>query len=223
MKSMQSTTRFPGKTVSVASLGQSDCMLAAIQAAIDRGSETRVEVPGSGKIWIDPKTCQYWQQVGDPHSFFVTPSRRAKAKRAPIPEGRHTSGPLEELLWDAAFIGSGGQLFEGHQLHDLVELNWWPNLTRVAHEQSTFSLCAFLSTRPSSMHLAFRALHVPEDEAFRFYNAALVSGCLKVLKTRSETSASLSSVGSSEADDSKQKRSDVVPFWRRLFAKVSGL
>lgn len=199
---------------------ESDCLLYSIKKAIARDMASVIEVGGNGRIWIDPLAGQYWQEVSDPESFFATGSRLAKMERCEVPAGRHSSGPLEELLWDAAFMGSKGRLFKGTQLDDLVELSWWPNLTRVAHFQSTFALCAFLFSRPSTMHLALRALGVSEQEAVRFYNAGLVSGCVKILRSRSEGFGHLKGVESGDAKSDGQAR---VPFWRRLFSKVSEL
>ena len=217
MRQAESSERHSGKN---APIGKSDCLLADIEVAIERGKPSIIAVDGAGQIWIDPEGNCYWQQVTDPETFFATRSRKASVKRAPLPGARLPSGPLEELLWDAAFLGSGGHLFEGNPLHDLIELSWWPNLTRVAHFQSTYALCAFLANRPSTMHLVFRALHVPEDGAYRFYNAALASGCLNVLKSRSGAAANLKAV---ESDDQETQDRAVVPFWSRLFNRISGL
>lgn len=197
-----------------------DCLLAEIELAVDLTRQVTIEVDSVGQIWIDPQHNRYWQQVNDPEAFFATPSSKAGVKRASPPTMCSPSGPLEELLWDAAFLGSRGRLFDGNSLHDLIELSWWPNLTRVAHFQSTFALCAFLSNRPSTMHLAFRALNVSEREACCFYNAALASGCLNTLKSRSGTAAALKAV---DSGDQQARNRDTVPFWSRLFNRISGL
>ncbi len=210
--------RHPGQD---AAIRKSECLLAEIESAIERTRQVTIEVDGLGQIWLDPEHSLYWQQVTDPDAFFSTPSSQASVTRASAPNMRLPSGPLEELLWDAAFLGSGGRLFEGSSLHDLLELNWWPNLTRIAHYESTFALCAFLSNRPSTMHLAFRALHLSEDEACRFYNGGRASGCLKLLKTRSGEPASLKAVMKSDKEGAGDRAA--LPFWSRLFNRISGL
>jgi len=204
----------------VSRLAAKDCLLAAVRTACQSSKSTKIEVQGAGHLWIDPGQGRFWGRIQDKHLFFRTPSKAALITHGDIPKQHKHGRPLEELLWDAAFIGSSGELFEHCGLNDLVGLNFWPNLTRVTHTEITFALCAFLSKRPSTMHLAFRALHVQEGDAFAFYNAGIETGCLRIIKARTANASAIKAV---ESENSRPSANEKLPFLARLFKRISRL
>ena len=92
--------------------------------------------------------------------------------------------PLDELLWTLAHTGYSEAtccLQQGARRDDVIQLQRWPNLTRVAHSANTHRLAALFSARPTSVVLAARVLELDEVEVLQFYTAALQAGLVRRL------------------------------------------
>lgn len=201
---------------------RSVCLVGAIDRVMEFRGPTLLKGRGFGELIIDPSRKVFWVQERLSNAFFTTPTSEVKSSKTLKAPTLSTSRPLEELIWDAAFLGASNFLLDPYHIDERVELIFWPNLTRVLHDETTFSLCAFLSARPSTFRLALKALHINQPDGYAFYNAARASGCLVVMD--SETIASDSSrtiAASSQSID--HDGTSRFPFWANLVNKIKGL
>ena len=88
---------------------------------------------------------------------------------------------IDELMWHAAFHASDGRLMEGCQRDDVVELAYWPNLSRLPSTPNSMRLAALLTRYPTSIALAHRFLRIDQSEAYQFYSAARCAGLARSL------------------------------------------
>jgi hypothetical protein len=205
----------------VARFDEQDCLLQAVKAAARMASTVRLEVPGSGKVWVNGQKQRFWSDVTDPRVFHSAPSSTAEICTEPCPRGHDEERPLEELLWTTAYLGSGGALLNSCQLYDVIELKYWPNFTRLPHTESVLPLCSLLSYRPTSMSFAYRMLRIPPDEAFRFYSAATAAGHVRIVSSHSRRDRSVEFDAPEVTGETGGR--DVGAFWQRLFKRISGL
>lgn len=92
-------------------------------------------------------------------------------------EGR----PVAELLWNLGLASADGQLLGQCRRNDVVQLNRWPNFTRIHATPNSLKIAALLSSRATSPVLASRILDLDEAEVFSFYSAAASAGYAQVL------------------------------------------
>jgi len=95
--------------------------------------------------------------------------------------------PLQELIWMSAYLISDGKLLPGCQRDDVIQLNMWPNLTRLVRSPNMCRIAALFSARPTSIELAARILAVPLEEMFQFYSAASYAGYTTAINRPTET------------------------------------
>jgi len=198
-----------------------DCLLHAVKAAARIASTVRLEVPGSGRVWVNGQKQKFWAEVSHPESFHCAKSSEAEIRTEASPPELDEDRPLEELLWTTAYLGSGGALLNTCQLYDVVELRHWPNFTRLPHAQSLLPLCSLLAHRPTSMSFAYRMLRIRPDEAFRFFSAATVAGHLRIVSSQSRHERA--DAVDTPASKSETNGRDTGAFWQRLFKRISGL
>lgn len=99
----------------------------------------------------------------------------SKKEQSSPPSGRQ-AGNFNELLWEAGFHASQGRLMQGCSPFDVVELDRWPNLTRLSRSANTIRLCALLTRHPTSIVVAGRLLKIEQAELYQFYTAASCAG-----------------------------------------------
>jgi len=95
--------------------------------------------------------------------------------------------PLQELVWQTAYSASDGLLLPGCNRDDVIQLDMWPNLTRLNRSPNACRIAALFSARPTSIELAARILAVPLDEMFQFYSAASYAGYTTTVNKPTET------------------------------------
>ena len=199
---------------------ETDCLLQALEDATRRSATVKVEVPGAGRVWINGGKKRFWSDIEDQQAYFSTPSCdaviRTESRQGELSQAR----PLDELLWTAGYIGSGGALLSRCQLYDVIELDHWPNFTRLPHSENLFPLCSLLAYRPTSLSFAYRMLRISTEEAFRFYSAATVSGHVRVVSSQPPRSAT---DPADTASGNQDRDPGVSAFWSRLFKRISGL
>jgi hypothetical protein len=93
---------------------------------------------------------------------------------------------IDELMWHAAFHASQGRLMEGCYRDDVVELTYWPNLTRLPLTPNTARISALLNRHPTSITLAARLLKVDMAEMYQFYSAARCAGLARAVNRTPE-------------------------------------
>lgn len=160
-------------------------LLGLIQRVVRNGQPARICCEAVDEILIDPAS----------HTFSVAPENLAllssmpaeafhlqpwdKSKLTPLAKPRD----LDELLWTAAYYASGGRLYADASKFDVIALSHWPNLSRLPGAPEIMRLCALLCRRQHTLNLARKLAGVAEEEAHRFYCAAIASGALKRLST----------------------------------------
>ncbi len=99
--------------------------------------------------------------------------------RIPGPEtiGRN----IDELMWQAAYYPSQGRCLEGCHRDDVIQLEFWPNLTRLPHTPNAFRILALIAQHPTSVFFAARLLKVPQGEMAQLYSAGRAAGCIRVI------------------------------------------
>lgn len=193
--------------------GSSDCLLQAIESVLTTDMPATIS-NHYGRIRIDPHRRVFWQAIDDRKAFFRTPSRSAViSHRNSEPNG--TPRPIDEVLWEAAYHGSSGALLDRHNPLAAVRLLRWPNLARISHTPAMIRLCALIHQRAVSMSVAIRLLHVPEQDAWRFFSAALASGVAR----ESGCGENHSSPGTSALTGATRR---VSSFWGQLFQRLAG-
>lgn len=124
---------------------------------------------------------------------------------------------LEELLWTAAWHASAGRLPEDCHRHDVIELTRWPNLSRLPGDADIMRLCALLSRSAHGLTLACRLLDVSEEDANRFYSAALYSGILRQISRNSnEVEAANHPTDPVDSTTSSKLGQTLRALWKRL-------
>ncbi len=93
---------------------------------------------------------------------------------------------IDELLWQAAYYASEGRMMSGIYRDDVVELEYWPNFSRVPHTPNSMRIAALLSRHPTSIHFASRLLKVEQSEMFQFYSAARAAGFARAINRKVE-------------------------------------
>jgi len=202
-----------------ASFCANDCLLGVFDQGRENGRLLTVEVEGIGVVNADFESGIYQASVRSEADFFTVDPCRAR-----VAHGRNAiegpGRPIEELFWKAAYFGSSGKLLKGCNLYDVVELQRWPNFTRLPHARCCLPLCSLLARRPSSIAFAHRMLRVPPPDAMRFCSAARSAGYLKVISSQPDSGSEGRSSNSSEPSGSNVEASS---FWGRLFSRFSGL
>lgn len=196
-----------------------DCLLGILDNSRNGGDLMQLAVPGAGHVIVDFENESFLSDIDSDFDFFCSSPEHVQVKvgsRFELDQSR----PLTEFIWKAAYYGSAGALLEDYNLFDVVELERWPNFTRIPHAQCCLPLCSLLARRASSISFAHRMLKVPQADAMRFYSAARAAGNLRLISSqpgRSEGSEQPDSIQTS------QSSSDSSKFWTRLFGRFSGL
>jgi hypothetical protein len=194
-----------------------DCLLAAIRTALAGRHPALIDVPRLGAVWIDPASRLYAAMVLHPVEFFRTPSVNARITFGVAQPMSAKRRPVEELLWLAGFHGSGGALLDRCHPHDVVELKYWPNLTRLPQTPGTIRFCALLMRGPTAISLAYRILHMPPQEALQIYSAATAAEMIRIV---SAVHADKTAPSSGRHTPVAQR---VAGFWESMLKRIVGL
>lgn len=157
--------------------------LGLVRRAASARTSSHICFDALGEVIIDPLTQRYVAHVKDMPRLCSTPADlfRVAPYHGQISVHMPNHRDLGELLWIAAYHASAGRLMEGCSKFDVIQLNYWPNLSRLPSTPNIMRLCALLSRRAHSINLARKLLDVSEAEAYSFYCAALSSGALKLV------------------------------------------
>lgn len=162
-----------------------------IKRAISNAQNIRIDGKDLGNIIVLGKDGEYYPQLDDMEAFCRAPASIFKVTVLSEPgfdrEEKKFGRNIDELMWHAAFHASQGRLMEGCCRDDVVELQYWPNLTRVPVSPNSLRIAALLSRYPTSIALAYRFLRVEPTEIYQFYSAARCAGLARALnRTPSE-------------------------------------
>lgn len=169
------------RTTGVDYFDPKDHLLEMLRRATANQQDIHLEVEELGELLLLSSRGEYFANVADIRSFLSAPVDRAKltilsADDSRIPAVGQVGRNIDELMWMAAFYASQGRLMQGCYRDDVVELEYWPNLSRLPHTPNTMRIAALLSRHPTSIFFATRLLKVEPGEMYQFYSAARAAG-----------------------------------------------
>jgi hypothetical protein len=169
------------RTAGVDYFDPADTLINTLRRATANSQDLLLELDGVGEMLLLSSRGEYFQFLTDEEAFFTAPTDAVKLT---ILESGHNRIPpestvgrnIDELMWRAAYYASAGKLMAGCYRDDVVELAYWPNLSRVPHTENSARIAALLSRHPTSITFATRLLKVETAEMYRFYSAARCAG-----------------------------------------------
>jgi hypothetical protein len=179
------------RTAGVEYFSPEDCLINTLRRATAYKQDLLIELDGVGEVILLSNRGEYFGFATDMEEFCTAPVdsysitiMEAGHKRMPSQDsiGRN----IDELMWMAAFHASQGRLMEGCYRDDVVELTYWPNLTRLPVTENTPRIAALLNRHPTSVTLASRLLKVDMAEMYRFYSAARCAGLARAVNRTPE-------------------------------------
>ena len=167
-----------------------DYLINIIRRAVKNNQNIHVSIPSLGSITVQSSTGEYIDNTEDLQRFCRFPASTYKvsilsAKDAK-PDTSQVGRNIDELMWIVGFCVSDGRLMEGCYRDDVVELMYWPNLTRLPSSSNTMRLASLLSQHPTSITLAYRFLKIDKAEAYQFYTAARCAGLARAVNRKPE-------------------------------------
>ena len=170
-------------------------LLNILGRAVANKQDISVTLPSGEGLAIFPTRGDYFSFIDDMERFCLSNINQFDVKvlnpsevdkfRATDRQGRN----FDELLWQASYYASQGRLIKGCQREDVIEISYWPNLTRLPCPPSAIAITALLTRYPTSVTLACRILNVPQEEIFSFYSAAFSAGYIEVHNRQPEPPA----------------------------------
>ncbi len=179
------------RTAGVEYFSPEDYLINLLRRATANGQDLLIELDNVGEIILLSSRGEYFGFATDMAEFCtVSPDRYlvtimgAGHQRMPGPGsvGRN----IDELMWIAAFHASKGRLMEGCFRDDVVELSYWPNLTRLPLTENSARIAALLNRHPTSITFAARLLKVDMPEMYQFYSAARCAGLARAINRTPE-------------------------------------
>lgn len=156
-------------------------LITTLKRAIIHEQYILLEPFEGGELLLAGNRGEYFNTISDEPRFFTSPASSMKltilsGKDPRIPPVEKAGRSIDELMWKAAFYSSHGRLMHGCYPADVVELEHWPNLTRLPHTANAARIASLLSRQPSSIALAARKLKIAPEEIYQFYSAARCAG-----------------------------------------------
>lgn len=169
-----------------------ETIITVLKRAVVNKQDIHLELTEIGELLLLAQRGEYFARLSDEQAFFTTDiadidvSVLGKGDRR-LPAESVSGRNIDELMWKAAFYNSNGRLMEGCYPADMVELDHWPNLSRLPHTTNTARIAALLSRHPATIAFVARLLHIAPTEAYLFYSAASAAGLAKpVNRTQDE-------------------------------------
>jgi hypothetical protein len=179
------------RTAGVEYFSPEEYLINVLRRATANEQDLLVELEGIGEIILLSSRGEYFGFATDMDKFctaaidsYVITIMGAGHKR--MPSLGSTGRNIDELMWMAAFYASKGRLMEGCFRDDVVELSYWPNLTRLPLTENTPRIAALLNRHPTSVTFAARLLKVELAEMYQFYSAARCAGLARAVNRTPE-------------------------------------
>lgn len=179
------------RTAGIDYFNPDDYLLHALRRATANQQDIHLEVPGLGELVMLSSRGEYFAYTSDMAAFITAPLNQCRltilaAGDHRIPDTAQVGRNIDELMWQAAFYTSGGRLMQGCFRDDVVELSYWPNLSRLPHTPNSMRIAALLSRYPTSIFFATRLLKVEPAEMYQFYSAARAAGLARPINRAAE-------------------------------------
>jgi len=180
---MNAVTQLEGdaRTAGVDYFNPEDYLINTLRRATANQQDIHIEVEGLGELVMLSGRGEYFAYLVDMEAFITAPLVQTRltileAGDHRIPDAATVGRNIDELMWHVAFYASRGRLMKGCYRDDVVELEFWPNLSRLPHSPNTMRIAALLSRHPTSITFATRLLKVEPAEMYQFYSAARLAG-----------------------------------------------
>ncbi len=190
---MNAVTQIEGdaRTAGVDYFDPDDYLINTLRRATANQQDIHLEVEGLGELVMLSVRGEYFAYVGDMAAFITAPQAKTRltilaAGDHRIPESTQIGRNIDELMWQAAFYASQGRLMQGCYRDDVVELELWPNLSRLPHGPNAMRIAALLSRHPTSIFFAARLLKLEPAELYEFYSAARAAGFARAINRTPE-------------------------------------
>lgn len=165
-------------------------LITTFRRALANKQDIRVATENLGELILLGNRREYFPETPDLPSFLRLTPEKCRVQILSDEDqkpGTDTVGRnVDELMWQAAFYASEGRLLEGCHWNDVVQLEHWPNLTRLPISANTFSILALLYQHPTSVFFASRLLKVPASEVYQVYSAAFAAGLTRTINRKVE-------------------------------------
>lgn len=197
-----------------------DHLLGIVKRVISSMENTCITLPGKGEMVLFPERREYYCNIQDMPQFCGAPADQFISTVISDAASSDSSIPrknINDLLWQSAFHVSQGRLLEGCSKYDVVQLRYWPNLTRLPVTPNAARICALLTRHPTTIMLVHRVLGIDKEEVYQIYSAAKSAGITHTI-SRTPDSTPLE-IATEPQPEATQNRG----LFRALFAKISGL
>ena len=112
--------------------------------------------------------------------LFIETKSILTSLSAKVREANPTCQDSKGLIWQAAIKASKGRIPLGTSLTQTVEMNTWPNFSRLLIFRYAIQITATWSTHRMSLLDTASALHIPQRYIFTLYNAMLAIDSAKI-------------------------------------------
>jgi hypothetical protein len=179
------------RTAGVDYFNPDDYLINTLRRATANQQNIHLAVAGQGELVMLGSRGEYFAYLDDMAAFITTPQHRVSLTILPpgdarIPAPQEIGRNIDELMWQAAFHASQGRMMQGCYRDDVVELEYWPTLSRLPHSPNTMRIAALLSRHPTSIFFATRLLKVEPAEIYQFYSAARAAGFARAINRKPE-------------------------------------
>ena len=179
------------RTAGVTYFDPEDYVVHLIKRAVTHGQDATISAAGLGEVIILSDRGEYFPAVPSMVEFCTAPASRfnvnlLKPGSLPPAAANGHGRNVDELMWQAAFYASNGRLMTGCYRDDVVELDHWPNLSRLPLTPNAVRIAALLTRHPTSITLAGRLLKVEREELYQFYSAARCAGIARAINRKEE-------------------------------------
>jgi len=167
-----------------------DCLITSFRRASANKQNIRVSGEGHGSLILLSSRGEYFSDSPDLPQLLQLPPSKCRISVVSEEDNRpyenRVGRNIDELMWQAAFYVSQGRLMEGCSCNDVVQLDYWPNLTRLPLTPDIFRSLALFYYHPTSIFFASRLLKVPAKEMYQIYSAARAAGFARPINRKPE-------------------------------------
>ncbi|MHB8252617.1 MAG: hypothetical protein ACYDEV_02690 [Acidiferrobacter sp.] len=164
-----------------------DTVITSVRRALQNEQDVVLTLAGVGQILVCGALGEYLPgPMNDLIKFCTAPANQIRVAVLKPDEvvraiGGRTGRGIDEFMWSAAFHASQGRLIEGCSTYDVVQFQYWPNLSRLPQTANTIRIVAMFTRYTTSITLARRLLKIGADEMYQIYSAAHCAGLARIV------------------------------------------
>ncbi len=165
-------------------------LITTFRRAISNGQDICVAAHGLGSLILLGSRGEYFSDSPDLQELIQLSPKKCRVSVLSQDDSNlyaeRAGRSVHELMWQTAYRVSEGRLMEGCHWNDVVQLEYWPNLTRLPLTPNTFRILALFYQHPTSVFLASRLLKIPTAEMYQVYSAARAAGVARAVNRHVE-------------------------------------